>query len=81
MKWEPIKTAPRDKTEFLGYCPRLGIRQTRIAFYGEGSQGFNRWEKGEGPLESGWRWIEPQNNWASTWHPTHWMPLPEPPTS
>ena len=79
MNWQPIHTAPRDGTKILGYCPKWGIRETRMRFYKVGSLGFKRWQKGEGPQEMGWEWQEHQNNWSSTWQPLQWQPLPEPP--
>lgn len=79
MKWMPIETAPRDGTRILGWNAEYGMRETFMTKFGEGSPGYALWKSGDGPLNSGWRWSEPKNNWASSWRPTHWMPLPEPP--
>ena len=79
--WMPIATAPRDGTPILAWNDNYGQRETRMEQYGEGSPGFALWKRGDGPLNSGWRWSEPQNNWGGHWSPTHWMPLPESPNA
>lgn len=82
--WQPIETAPKDGTTILGYgeepCRRGGshVRETRWEFYGEGSIAKELFKKGEGPSGS-WGWQEPIHNWASSWEPTHWQPLPAAP--
>ncbi len=81
--WRPVESAPRDGTRFLGLgpIPRDGdieVRETCWAFYGRGSLARAAFARGEGPSGS-WRWSEPIHNWASSWSPTHWMPLPSPP--
>lgn len=84
--WQPIETAPKDGTTILGYgeepCRHGGshVRETRWEFYGEGSIAKERFKKGEGPSGS-WGWSEPVHNWASSWNPTHWMPLPSAPAA
>ena len=79
--WMPIATAPRDGTPIWAWSAEYGQRETRMEKYGRGSPGFAEWERGDGPLNSGWRWCEPIHNWASTWTPTHWTPLPEAPNA
>ena len=81
MEWQTIDTAPRDGTPILGWNEDYGQRETSMEKYQKGSPGFERWAAGDGPLNYGWRWSEPKNNWASTWEPTHWMPLPEAPNA
>lgn len=72
--WKSILSAPTDGTMFLGFNVEYGVRETHWRLYGEGSIAKIRFEKGEGP--SGyWDWTEPQNNWGSSWQPTHWKPL------
>lgn len=84
--WQPIETAPMDGTPILGYgeepCRRGGshVRETRWEFYGEGSIAKERFKRGEGPSGS-WGWQEPIHNWACSWEPTHWMPLPTAPAA
>lgn len=78
-EWQPIETAPKDGTRILAWSSEYGQRETRMTMYGKGSPGYAKWARGEGPAESGWNWQEPQNNWASNWHPTHWKVLCAPP--
>ncbi len=79
--WSPIETAPKDGTSILAWSPEYGQRQTRMSKYGKGSPGFAEWERGDGPLNSGWEWYEPRSGWISSWSPTYWMPLPEAPNT
>lgn len=76
--WQPIETAPRDGTAILAWNENYGARETRWEFYREGSIAFSWFQEGKGP-DGAWRWAEPQNNWGSSWAPTHWMPLPAAP--
>ena len=89
--WQPIESAPRDGTAILAYGTMPGenarvngwvcVRETKWRCYPKGSPGYARWESGDGPLGLGWDWYESVHNWAHTWSPTHWMPLPTPPNS
>lgn len=89
-EWQPIETAPKDGTPILGYGPMPGInaedhgwhqvRETNWKCYPVGSPGYAKWQKGEGPLGIGWDWYESVHNWSHSWQPTHWMPLPPPPS-
>ena len=70
LNWQPIETAPRDGTDVLLY---EGGEYERIymGFYANtidrgGKKVYQFWDIGS----------EPWN-----WEPTHWMPLPEPPTA
>ena len=76
--WQPIETAPKDGTSILSRNDEYGIRETYWRFYGEGSPAKGLFDKGHGP-SGAWNWSEPQNHWASSWKPTHWMPLPAAP--
>lgn len=81
--WRPIGTAPKDGTRFIGLGPipsdgGIEARETCWRFYGEGSLAKAAFDRGEGP-SGNWCWREPIHNWASSWSPTHWMPLPPPP--
>lgn len=67
-EWQPIETAPKDGTEFLG-STKFGVRimrwddckyQKRAQPYFAGS-GLNR------------------PSWDRAYQPTHLMPLPDPP--
>lgn len=64
MTWQPIETAPKDGTGILLYRRYEG-KFLHLVDVGE-------WQKeNEGGPRWAWRY--------STWEPTHWMPLPDPP--
>lgn len=70
MEWQPIETAPKDGTSVL-LCRR---DQMQVASFGESSVfGKKQWVYGE-------IWDD-YNTRAEFDDPTHWMPLPEPPTA
>lgn len=77
--WRPIETAPRDETAVLGWSAEYGARQTYYRFYGVGSSARADYARGRGP-RGAWDWSEPHNNWAASWEPTHWQPLPAAPS-
>lgn len=79
--WQDIGCAPKDGTDILAWSEEYGVRQTRMGRYTPGSPGFAAWERGDGPLNHGWVWIEEKHNSAHSWKPTHWMPLPATPAS
>ena len=62
--WQPIETAPRDGTRFLAFERWNADYQIYECWWGED---FGNWE--------GWR-----DAWDSEPEPTHWMPLPKPPS-
>jgi len=68
-KWQPIETAPKDGTWVLLY--KRGEKRAknkylyRIGHWGKGNYSFGKL-----------RWIGP----SGKFNPTHWMPLPKPPT-
>lgn len=72
MKWQPIETAPRDSTPILMY---LAVPSEHAV--GSGSAPFTSIVMGDlnGP---GGLITSPL---GETVRVTHWMPLPEPPTS
>lgn len=72
MEWQPIETAPKDGTSVLLGCDydRLGKARVTLAWWD------GKW------LESQY-WNECEEEWEDCtvqFRPTHWMPLPEPPT-
>ncbi len=74
MDWQPIETAPRDGTPVLVFSPHVPLSDpTNVAVgkfetYGEVSW----WAYCESVLADITGQIEPE--------PTHWMPLPKPPS-
>ena len=63
--WQPIETAPTDMTWVIGYDAKDGEVGTIIFdLTGDVNDEDIHYEWTDG---------------MRTWHPTHWMPLPEPP--
>ena len=75
MEWQPIDTAPKDGSRFLGFTP-FGVEMVkwnkRAAEYGP-RQGWIGCEQDSACLPESFL------RHAATCQPTHWMPLPEPP--
>ena len=67
-EWQPIETAPKDGTHFLGFWPKL-----------ECSEGENNPCKVRTWYEDGHRHNPFESSYTSP-SPTDWMPLPPPPT-
>jgi hypothetical protein len=62
-EWQPIETAPRDRTLILCWATCVeGPPDYCLSSY-RPSLGFNRYDIDE-----------------NLWSPTHWMPLPKPPS-
>lgn len=92
MNWQPIETAPKDKTKFLAFGKGHG---NRAFSYHIGEPGFPMfsicwwdWHESEKdvPVGDGLFRKEPcreLESWRCEWGfvPTHWMPLPAPPES
>lgn len=69
IKWQPIKTAPRNGTQILisdGDAVYAGFWREQWVFFDESCT-----------VEDGW--IE-LNGWVDGYGPTHWMPLPPAPS-
>jgi hypothetical protein len=84
-KWQPISTAPEDVL-ILVYDPLTersqgGLLFPSVAgfFVARYCSGYERWESDLVEFESGWE-STGSYNMTATLNPTHWMPLPEPPT-
>lgn len=70
MQWQPIETAPRDGTRVLLYGDIVGPMK--------GDRWPDRMEVASlDDEDAGCHW--PLQYWLSM-DPTHWMPLPDPPT-
>jgi len=63
-EWQPIETAPKDGTEFLGYHPKYGWIGT-VRF--------------DEPNDSLPKEVTLDHLFMIHVNCTHWMPLPEPP--
>jgi len=63
--WEPIETAPKDGTQII-VCSEKGNVWCNV-----------KWEKRQ---RAGDRW-EHFTIGALLFNPTHWMPIPKPPTN
>jgi hypothetical protein len=66
-EWQPIETAPKD-TLLILYLKDEGV------IIGEGWHTYDEPPYGEPSKDLYW-WVEQRGRV----HPTHWMPLPEPP--
>lgn len=74
-EWQPIETAPKDGSSILVFC-KYGVR---IAYWNIGPC---IWERKSVPC---WTVFEPDDYFYAEHlleeaEPTHWMPLPLPPT-
>ena len=66
MKWQPIETAPKDGEEVLMFARgTLGLEYFSVGQYAKADPAFG--------TVDGWFW-------TFAIRPTHWMPLPEPPS-
>lgn len=66
-EWKPIETAPRDGTKVLAWR--------------NGALEILRWDHIKvGPLMAGWWFVGDRAVVDRDAQPTHWMPLPAPPT-
>ena len=74
MEWQPIETAPKDRTHILVYFGTMGIWQ--VSWTEPASCDWEIWctdDNKHGPYAlRGYNDTGPRA-------PTHWMPLPEPP--
>lgn len=67
MEWQPIETAPKDGTEILVCAPSHGKGPGQFVVIVTFLDG---------------EWTTDRNSFDhSIWPPTHWMPLPHPPSS
>lgn len=78
--WRDIETAPRDGTKVLVYVPGASLYPTAAQY--DTRAYFEREYGNPDYMEEGWRWSfgYPADFHEETIQPTHWMPLPEPPS-
>ena len=74
MEWKTIDSAPKDGSGFVGTDGKLAFTTRWCAYY-------KKWPHEEGGPEYNYRWTGESNCSTSPWSPTHWMPLPAPPSS
>ena len=72
--WQPIETAPKDGTEILLYGPGVLLSDGRTSMYAR-AQHVGWAHEVDGHLE--WATRDP----SVTCRPTHWRPLPSPPSA
>lgn len=73
MKWQPIETAPRDETRILVINGETG------GYGGYAGESSRAYHIGTAYFYEG-EWLATDCcDGVSTYMPTHWMPLPEPP--
>lgn len=75
IDWQSIESAPKDGEPLLLYIPNLVFSGVEIGFYDDYGDG-RFWRTGDSMI--GWRL---NGNQAWEGQPTHWMPLPNPPTN
>lgn len=75
-EWMPIESAPRDGTKILAHCQPRHIDSGNPM--GWDYVGVIWWRKDKFQ-DSIWPWRHSLNDSAA--EPTHWMPLPEPPSA
>lgn len=71
-RWEPIETAPKDGTEVLVASPGRHHQPADRSYVAAA-----RYHDGEGWYEVN---NDPTDIWGGPLYPTHWMPLPLPPS-
>ncbi len=70
--WQPIETAPKDGTQLILICTKPFSNRTD---YFKGKAMVDRWQNKAKNGTTGWQFfVDPY------YPPTHWMPLPAPPT-
>lgn len=80
-RWQPIETAPKDKTILLGHRNSHGHWRTLRGEWFSQEEIDELWEDPDG-VEPGWFETSVEaDDVPNVWHtnPTHWMPLPAAP--
>ncbi len=68
MTWQPIETAPKDGTFVLVYLAETYAHTTQQICVAVWDDDLEDWMTDQ--LDGGWDFVAP----------SHWMPLPQPPT-
>lgn len=69
-QWQPIASAPKDGSWFLGYRPDLEAHQTIEVWH---------WDPDADTDDVPGFWVNVTDSNLDE-YPTHWAPLPEPPS-
>ena len=72
LAWQPIETAPKDGTRVLAFVPGEN-GGPRILNWCSDAEWLHGWEDERGVIL--------KDHPSSSGAPTHWMPLPPPPSS
>ncbi len=87
LSWQPIATAPKGGGAKFVTDPRWVEPPEILLRFKDGTHSVGRWDwyyaEGGNGYEGGLAWVEPHSGELLSRlgpHPTHWMPLPEPPT-
>ena len=76
ITWQPIESAPKDGSSFLCYDPNHSEEKIYVVKYRPAQVSYGIWSNCSYP-ES---FTEASGEEYFIWKPTHWMPLPQPPT-
>lgn len=77
MEWQPIETAPKDGREIIVY----GVRRGDWGYTDDESTWTGaRWSAGSYGFPGSWLESKARPNYSTGFTPTHWIPLPAPPT-
>ena len=81
--WHPIETAPKGRLLLVGFFNSAGKWRSMHAQWRDDLPQHDMAEDDDPPAEAGWYEgsLEAEVLFPLGQHPTHWMPLPEPPKS
>lgn len=83
MEWQPIETAPKDGTWILVYCDDPDDMYEALDDSFENRPVSAQWTTNLNGLtvEGHWQFAWFDGGYYGDCKPTHWMPLPEPPSA
>lgn len=77
--WQPIKTAPKDGTHILVWTDASDTAY--VVCWADAAKGIRKYLTAESGAERGWHLALDGELFDREHEPTHWMPLPDAPTS